>query len=227
LLARPAIILTGLIKNIGGITMNKRIMIVSLGMAMLGLAISVPTTQASVKGQLTDTQVSYQSAAKAATFTGQTNAAVKKVVLQYLHAKSVSATVHNRQFKLTKAFNGYRTFKLYGVNKKGKRITKVTTIGANRYATAAPKVVQVNRSGVQHTLLVSLKAPKGSVVTLAQSKQAIAKQYVGQSSALFNLNDITATNYQLTATAKRADRKTSPATKVPVVKPGLILVTKR
>ncbi|MFC6182244.1 hypothetical protein [Lactiplantibacillus daowaiensis] len=197
-----------------------------VGVSALGL-LAGPTAQAKTKvtGHLTKTTVEYANAAKTATFKGQASAKVKKVVLTYGNTKKVTAKVNRQQFKISKAFTGYRTFKLYGTNQKGTRITKVYTYGAETYTTKTPRVTQTDRSGVMGTLLVSMQVPSASVVTIYQHDNMLTKQYSGGTTALFHLSGINATKYHLTVTARQAGRKTSPTAIIPVVKPGLILET--
>ena len=197
-----------------------------LGAVVMGLAVGAPVATASAKPALSATAVTYHAAKKAATFAGKASPKVKKVVLQYGKTKKVTATVKARKFKVTKAFSGYRDFKLYGVNQKGQRVTNVYTYGPSRYATKAPTMVQIDRSGVPDTLLVTLNVPKASVITIDQRDHRLVKQYCSSTPALFHLNGITAKKYQVTVTAKQADRKTSPVLKLPVVKRGLIMVAR-
>jgi len=203
-------------------------------MGLLGLSLGSLVTagtitaqaKTTIKAKLTTSAVTYQAANKTATFTGKTsNGKVKHIVVTYGKTKHTTTTVKKQQFKVSKAFTGYRDFKLYGTTAKGKRITKVQTITSARYATQKPLVTRTDRSGVTGSLMVTAQVPAASVATVYKNGRFLTKQYNETTTAFFGLTDITATKYKLTVTAKKADRKASPAVTVPVVKPGLIMET--
>lgn len=196
---------------------------------------SVTTKTVDKNGQIVYTTISYNHSAKAVlsnvkvvynyknkniVFNGQTTSAVKKVILQNGKQRK-SFNVKKNKFTANMKFGGYPTFKLYGVNAKGKKITKTYSYAPSTYTTDEPVLVSFDRSHNKNVLKVS--AVHNSRITVSVAGKPIKTVIAKSKQTTITLPKVKKWG-KVTVVAKKLNRKTSYTLKVPRVTKGITLI---
>jgi len=211
---------------LGGIILNKLNKLLALVSLTALLCLGFFTGQSSAKTvySLNSVRTSYNAASKVATFSGKVSSktAINRVALTYNNGKKTYANVRKGTFKVSKKFQGYQTFMLYGTNKRNKRVTKAYRLSSGKYASQTPVVLKLNHGAKNGNVALSFRAQKNSLVHVYNgSKKVVSVKSNGktQTVQIKNLKNKTA---HLRLNAKLSNRKTSKDIYTPRIKQGVI-----
>lgn len=205
---------------------NKRILgsvLGLLGVLTIASAITVSTKASTYEATPRLSRVSYKYNAnhKQIMIKGKAEG-FSKVAVKYGHKKVRFFNVNKHSvFNLKYRFKGYRTFIVYGVNRKGKTVSnkyKISSnkykISSNKYATEKPVVYKNTRNKKGEKIYLSNVAP--STIRIF-NKGKLVKEFVADSSAniVFISQKKLRKSNSITIDQKEFNKKTSVRVKVP------------
>lgn len=176
-----------------------------------------------VKPELRSFKTKYNSAKKTITISGLATKG-KKVVVKYGNKKVKTTPVKSGAFKTSVKFDGYKTFSLYAVDKKGKKVTPAKKISVTKYAAKEPVVVKTarTRKGLTATLTTQ---PSGSVSIYYLGKKISSKKTTSTKTKVFiSAKKLRNKKGYLTVKQFQKNKKASQPTKIEINKVGIVSV---
>lgn len=202
--------------------MKKSITLIAL-VTLLFLGVSGGSTHAKTISTLRRIETTYNASKKAVTFSGTVSSKkTTRVTLVYNNGKKTVVNVKKGAFKVAKKFRGYKTFSLYGTNKKSQRTTRVYKLTSAKYATATPTILKLDHSAKNGTVVVNVKAPKQSQIQIYNAKKNIANVKSNGKTQTLKLKSYKGKTIHFRLNAKQRHLKTSKDVYTPKIKQGII-----
>ncbi|AMV60318.1 Hypothetical protein ADU69_0649 [Pediococcus damnosus] len=196
-----------------------------VGIMVFGLLFGAENSvSAKTVSALNGVRTSYNASKKVATFSGRTSSkfAINRVALTYNNGKKVYVNVHKGTFKISEKFQGYKTFTLYGTNKRNKRVTKVYKLGSNKYASQAPVILKLNHGNKNGNVALSVRAQKNSVVHVYNGSKKVGTVKGNGKTQTLQIKNLKNKTAHLRLNAKMNKLKTSQDTYTPRIKQRII-----
>lgn len=192
-----------------------------LGVLTIASAITVSTKASTYEATPRLSRVSYKYNAnhKQIMIKGKAEG-FSKVAVKYGHKKVRFFNVNKHSvFNLKYRFKGYRTFIVYGVNRKGKTVSNKYKISSNKYATEKPVVYKNTRNKKGEKIYLRNVAP--STIRIF-NKGKLVKEFIADSSAniVFISQKKLRKSNSITIDQKEFNKKTSVKVKVPKLSIG-------
>lgn len=143
----------------------------------------------------------------------------KKMVAEY-NKKKTTVDVKSGKFKITLDYTKAKDIKLYGLNGKGEKITKVKKIKKDAYVTPKPECVKMKHT--KKGVTCSLNVEAGSVLTVENGDKVIKTIPVDSSaeSVFIAEEELVDVNGSLSFKQKNTNKRTSKKVSYPIVEVG-------
>lgn len=191
--------------------MHKLFVTIGLLVAAVGGIIAAPTkSSAATLPSVKVSSVSYQADHKQLSFTATAPKSAKKLAVSY-HGQVKIYTLKHQRTNVNYQFNGYRNFKVYGVNAKAHRVTRIKSLTSANYTTTDIVNYDEQLTPKTYQVMIQTLAPHRTVTLYHGTKRLQSKSTSTGQAVTFTMSTATYAKYgaNLTYTVKAANKKAS------------------
>ena len=205
--------------------MNKRYSTVASFDSIPGMENQIVTITVydTIKPELRSLNTKYDSAKKTIKISGLATKG-KKIVVKYGNKKVKTVSVKNGAFTTKVKFRGYKTFSLYAVDTKGKKVTSTAKVSSSKYAAKQPVTLKTVRTkkGITATLGTE---PHSSVSLYYLGKKISSKKATSDKTKVFiSAKKLKGKKNYFTVKQFKKNKKASQVAKIKINKIGIVSV---
>lgn len=191
--------------------MHKLLVTIGVFVAAVGGIIAAPAkSSAASLPAVKVAHVGYQADHKQLSFTATAPKSAKKLAVSY-HGQVKTYTLKHQQANVNYQFSGYRNFKVYGVNAKAHRVTRVKSLTSANYTTT--EIINYDEQLTTKTYQVTIQtlAPHRTVALYHGTKRLQLKSTGTGQAVTFTMSAANYAKYgaNLNYTVKATNKKAS------------------